>query len=168
MKVYGEAKCQWTETGGNGQTKRPTDFSGKETYFDYTIQLIPSTGSNNFKIKVGITVHTFSNNTFIFSDEPTGLMAGNHEFNFSFTLPPNIPSSFEGPFGYVRYVAKVEFKRPKKISLFYKVSFMILDNVDLNHIPNTRVRTRLCLFSLHFFRIFNTIHVSDTHKARGS
>ena len=44
MKVLGEAKCQWTETSGNGQTKRPTDFSGKETYFDYNIQLIPSAG----------------------------------------------------------------------------------------------------------------------------
>lgn len=78
------------------------------------------------------------------SDEPIGLMAGNHEFNFAFTLPQNLPSSFEGPFGYVRYVAKVEFKRPKKISLYYKVTFMVLDNVDLNQIPNTRVSIRDC------------------------
>jgi hypothetical protein len=35
------------------------------------------------------------------------LQAGQHTFPFSFILPHNLPSSFEGQFGHVRYYVKV-------------------------------------------------------------
>ena len=37
------------------------------------------------------------------------LYPGIHSFPFSFTLPPNIPSSFESKYGHVRYQVRGKF-----------------------------------------------------------
>jgi hypothetical protein len=41
----------------------------------------------------------------------TELPAGAHSYPFSCALPPQLPCSFEGEFGYIRYTIKVTLDR---------------------------------------------------------
>ena len=82
------------------------------------------------------------------------LAAGRHVFPFSFILPPNLPSSFEGQHGHVRYFieAKIDqsglFNFNKKKKLFITINSVI----DLNFIQgvdiaqtNSNAKTFGCL-----------------------
>ena len=58
--------------------------------------------------------------------------AGTHKYPFSFTLPPNVPSSFEGYYGHVRYTAKATMDRPWKFDHDTRSAFTVISLVDLN------------------------------------
>ncbi|KAH7711156.1 Protein ARRD-7 [Aphelenchoides avenae] len=63
--------------------------------------------------------------------------AGHREFPFSFTLPTNIPPSFEGNYGFIRYYCKATIDRP-----WYKFNdhaitvFGVMPRFDLNTLPD--------------------------------
>jgi len=74
----------------------------------------------------------------IILDGTVKLPIGRHEFPFSLTLPLNIPSSFEGQYGYVRYTLTGSlFRRLEKF--VGKIGFTVNNIVDLNIIPRARV-----------------------------
>lgn len=58
--------------------------------------------------------------------------AGRHEYPFTFQLPENLPSSFESPFGHVRYVIEAIVKRSWKFDYTTKILFTVNALVDLN------------------------------------
>jgi hypothetical protein len=51
------------------------------------------------------------------------LQSGEHYFQFSMILPNNLPSSFEGKYGYVRYRVKATLDRPWKLDYKEKAFF---------------------------------------------
>lgn len=63
------------------------------------------------------------------------LAAGKHEIPFSFALPSEIPSSFEGKYGYVRYEIKASLKGAGFMHRDYKheVIFQVNTVVDLKY-----------------------------------
>jgi hypothetical protein len=61
------------------------------------------------------------------------LSAGLHKFNFSCQLPPQLPTSFESKYGYIRYQIKVELERPWKFDLKYCFAFTVIKVLDLNY-----------------------------------
>ena len=67
------------------------------------------------------------------------LSSGQHQFNFSFQLPHNIPSSYEGVHGTVRYFVRAILRRPWKFDYEYKFPFTVNTIADLNYIYNSRV-----------------------------
>ena len=67
------------------------------------------------------------------------LPPGQHIFPFSFTLPPNLPSSFEGGVGYVRYTVKGTIDKPWKFDHNTKRPFTVVALLDLNTQPNAAV-----------------------------
>jgi hypothetical protein len=67
------------------------------------------------------------------------LPAGEHSFLFSMMLPYNLPSSFEGKYGYVRYTVKATLDRPWKFNHEVKAAFTVLLHLDLNLLPLYRV-----------------------------
>ncbi|KAJ8303884.1 hypothetical protein KUTeg_017467, partial [Tegillarca granosa] len=67
---------------------------------------------------------------------PDSLPAGRHTFPFSFLLPPNLPSSFEGAHGYVRYTVKATIDKPWKFDHDTKRPFTVICLLDLNLQPN--------------------------------
>ncbi|CAG2057359.1 unnamed protein product [Timema podura] len=68
----------------------------------------------------------------------TVLPAGDHSFLFTFSIPSNLPSSFEGSFGYIRYTIKATLDRPWKFNQDTKVALTVLAYRDLNMYPQLR------------------------------
>lgn len=72
------------------------------------------------------------------------LPAGTHTYTFACALPPQLPTSFEGTYGQIRYTARVILERPWKFDQTYKVAFTVLKELDLNReSPLLRVPTQM-------------------------
>jgi hypothetical protein len=61
------------------------------------------------------------------------ISAGHHKFNFSCVLPPQLPTSFESKYGYIRYQIKVELERPWKFDIKHVFAFTVIKVFDLNY-----------------------------------
>jgi hypothetical protein len=72
-----------------------------------------------------------------------------HTYNFACTLPKDLPSSFEGEHGFVRYTVKVTLDRPWKFDQDTKMAFTVISHMDLNAIPQCRV---FILFNEYFLK----------------
>lgn len=70
------------------------------------------------------------------------LPPGTHFYPFSFQLPPNLPSSFEGGDGHVRYTIRGVMDRAswRKKEKDTKKPFTVIALLDLNLYPNAAVR----------------------------
>lgn len=68
------------------------------------------------------------------------LPAGSYSYPFQFKLPTNLPSSFEGVIGYVRYTMTAVIDKPWKFDHTTKAPFTVLSILDLNLEPNASVR----------------------------
>jgi len=58
--------------------------------------------------------------------------AGTHKYPFSFTLPPTVPSSYEGHHGYVRYITTATMDCPQEFDPVTLSAFTVLSVLDLN------------------------------------
>ncbi|XP_062576489.1 arrestin domain-containing protein 3-like [Saccostrea cucullata] len=90
-------------------------YKGHQKYFDVTICVFG-------KGLVGGNVHR--------------LPPAQHVFPFTFVLPPQLPSSFEGEHGYVRYKVEGIIDRPRKSNLRSVRPFTVLTTLDLNLEPS--------------------------------
>ncbi|CAH2216840.1 jg4304 [Pararge aegeria aegeria] len=120
VKFKGEAHTEWSES------KEEQDFEGKtqssdtlhqgnEEYFQISYYLLGSNTGNEIEIPPGRQV-----------------------YNFTCALPPVLPSSFEGQYGYVRYTVKVTLDRPWKFDQDTKMAFTVINALDLNLNPSYR------------------------------
>lgn len=74
-----------------------------------------------------------------------------YKYPFEFMLPSNIPSSFEGTFGHIRYNVKVVFDVPVWLNKKFKEQFTLINAIDLNDDPSLRVmHLRFGYFFIHF------------------
>ncbi|KAL1243168.1 Arrestin domain-containing protein [Trichinella spiralis] len=87
-------------------------------------------------------------------DIPLG--KGKHEIPFFYRLPENLPSSFEGDFGYARYTCKATIERPWESDLICKRAFTVVGDENLPEeksclnemkITESASSLRCCLFS---------------------
>ncbi|XP_029643437.1 arrestin domain-containing protein 17 [Octopus sinensis] len=120
LEIKGEAHVYWSETRttgtGENSTTTTDHYSAKEKYFDYSVVLYgsgPVMGANQVLLN-----------------------CGEHHYPFEFVLPYNIPSSYEGGTGYVRYYAKAVIDKPWKFDHKCKIPFTIISVLDLNLTPN--------------------------------
>lgn len=114
IRFVGEAKTEWTETEKRqtqeGKTEEERkDVGGHEEYFQISYYLLGGANSGE-----------------------TELPPGAHTYPFTCSLPPSLPSSFEGEFGHVRYTIKVTLDRPWKFDQDSKMAFTVISPVDLN------------------------------------
>ena len=66
------------------------------------------------------------------------LESGSHEYPFEFTIPTSAPSSFQGPYGHIKYYLSANLKRPKgKDGHDTKVPITVNGVLDLNHGSST-------------------------------
>lgn len=77
-----------------------------------------------------------------FAVTQTELSPGLHKFNFSCVLPPQLPTSFESKYGYIRYQVKVEVERPWKFDVKFCFAFTVIKVLDLNY-ENPALRSPL-------------------------
>uniref|UniRef100_A0A0P6EZD4 Arrestin domain-containing protein n=1 Tax=Daphnia magna TaxID=35525 RepID=A0A0P6EZD4_9CRUS len=88
-------------------------YSSKENYFHHRVTI--STGNGQV------------------------LNKGKHQFPFSFVLPQQIPSSFEGAHGSVRYTIRAVYERRLKWNHECKIPITVNSITDLNAIPEASV-----------------------------
>ena len=69
------------------------------------------------------------------SGEKVRLEAGTHRYPFTFSIPPQAPSSYEGELGHVRYTAETKMVRPWKFNQVTRSAFTVVSLVDLNLEP---------------------------------
>ncbi|XP_059147748.1 arrestin domain-containing protein 17-like [Physella acuta] len=109
LQLYfeGRAKSHW-EVKHN---RNKTDYRAEESYISHTVTLF-GTGQNS-------------------TEHPAGI----HSYQFVLPLSSNLPSSFEGKKGYVRYFCKATINRPWKFDEHIKRAFTVIHHLDLNAEP---------------------------------
>lgn len=60
------------------------------------------------------------------------MSAGFHRYSFNFSLPYNIPCSFEHTNGHIRYTMKAVIDRPWRFDHESKIAFTVVSSYDLN------------------------------------
>ncbi|XP_048257824.1 arrestin domain-containing protein 3-like [Haliotis rufescens] len=130
----GRAFVHWTEQlmrgPGESRFREIRHHAATEEYFDVSHPLIPRGSGNN--------------------DEKKILAPGQYTYPFQFELPGNLPSSFEGQHGFLRYWVKVTMEKPWKNDYSTKKVFTVICPMDLNREPSSghplqsRKNKRLC------------------------
>lgn len=77
-----------------------------------------------------------------FSGEVT-IQPGVYNYDFQIQLPPELPTSIEGVFGYIRYVACVTIDHPVERDPYFETTFTVIKPLNLNDNPSYRVSTVL-------------------------
>lgn len=117
IEVTGAAKCRWCE---HVQQKRMT-YRGGEVYLSARKYFVdaPADAADG-----DITV----------------VPRGEHVYNFTCALPVNLPTSFEGTYGHIRYRAEVTLNVPLWPDKSFAEGFTVIRSVDLNALgPDVRV-----------------------------
>ncbi|XP_046677845.1 arrestin domain-containing protein 17-like isoform X1 [Homalodisca vitripennis] len=114
IQFLGVAKTSWSETESvrrnDGNTGNETvTFTATEEYFSNKYNLA---GGPNSEIEIP---------------------PGDHVYPFSTTLPPLLPSSFEGEHGNIRYTVRATLDRPWKFDQNCEKVFTVVTPVDLNY-----------------------------------
>jgi len=96
-----------------------------------------------------VTVHnreTFLDNKFYFESdlahhkrENGELPAGEHQFQFFFDIPTDIPSSFNGNFGCIKYTAEAKANLAAGNDIDCKKTFTVHNNMNVSYLPDTNV-----------------------------
>ena len=68
------------------------------------------------------------------------LSAGQHQFEFSFNLPSNLPCSFSSRFGNIGYTIEAKAKFSLGYELECKKTFTVQNNTDVRELPKANVR----------------------------
>ncbi|XP_056428861.1 arrestin domain-containing protein 2 isoform X1 [Hyla sarda] len=110
LHAGGYAKVHWTESRSAGSSTAYTqNYSDEVEYMDQKETLLQT---DNGTLNV--------------------LPAGKHEFPFTFQLPENLVTSFEGKHGCVRYWVKAKLHRPWSTVKKTKKDFTVIEPIDIN------------------------------------
>jgi len=106
-----------------------------------------STGSEINKIKGDLSAVEYSEKVVFVQKGHRILTRGYHSFPFSCKLPPELPSSFEGEYGQIRYTAQAIIERPAfKSNIVCGRVFTVLSGLDLAFIPEASKRIEICKY----------------------
>lgn len=75
---------------------------------------------------------------------------GDHVYPFTSTLPPLLPSSFEGEHGNIRYTVRATLDRPWKFDQKVEKVFTVVTPIDLNYNAKAKVCTTYPSFQKAF------------------
>jgi hypothetical protein len=67
------------------------------------------------------------------------LEAGEHVYPFNYSLPHQLPSTFNGKHGKICYIAKVKINIPWKKNIEKEIMFEIFSSINLNDDPSLAV-----------------------------
>lgn len=73
---------------------------------------------------------------FWFSGQSFSLLKGTTTYSFSFSLSPDLPSSFTGDSGKIKYKMEFVIDKPWKFNEKQTVPLNIIQTMDLNTLPN--------------------------------
>ncbi|KAM9331171.1 arrestin domain-containing protein 2 [Gastrophryne carolinensis] len=111
LHAGGYAKVHWTESRSAGSSTAYTqNYSDQVEYLNLRDTLLPRNDNGALNV----------------------LPAGRHEFPFTFQLPENLVTSFEGKHGCVRYWVKAKLHRPWATVKKNKKEFTVIEPIDIN------------------------------------
>lgn len=117
LQICGYACAQWRRKHGRTLATNQTNFKpGRKRFFTGREDYIAST-------------------TFLMGSEQGQMFsidAGTYTYTFGCPIPSHCPSSFEGMYGHIRYLAKVVFIRAGASNRTTNVGFTVLKLLDLN------------------------------------
>jgi len=116
----------------NPKKRSKHQFSGREDYIASTTYLMGSEQGSNFNMD-----------------------AGTYTYTFACPIPSHCPSSFEGAYGHIRYLAKVTFLKPGASNRTHNVGFTVLKLLDLNH-ENKMLREPASNEAVEYFCLMHT------------
>ncbi|KAG8329647.1 hypothetical protein J6590_081803 [Homalodisca vitripennis] len=144
--VHGESPARKLGNAGPFHQGKTYRFSAVERYFHHKEYLFG---------------HKYSS----FKEQ---LWKGSHNFAFQYTLPAQLPSSFNGHFGFVRYYCEssVERWRNKEVKRIY---FSVANVTDINQVPKADCSSKdeKCTNSCFFCVPRGTIIASSEIRHRG-
>ncbi|CAD7093279.1 unnamed protein product [Hermetia illucens] len=114
ITVRGYGDVRWTEhrTRNGANRRRVTDtvwYRAHDDYFNSRVDVLRSPDGNRFD-----------------------LVPGKYEYNYQILLPSELPSSFNGQYGTVRYEVICTIDRPWKFDNVFKHPFTIIRPLDFN------------------------------------
>lgn len=130
IEVTGAAKCRWCE---HVQQKRMT-YRGSEVYLSARKYFVDAGTDNNDGGGDGSA-----------GGSTVCVPRGEHVYNFTCALPVNLPTSFEGTFGHIRYRAEVTVNVPLWPDKTFAEGFTVIRSVDLNGLSDVRVSRCVCV-----------------------
>ncbi|CAG9797191.1 unnamed protein product [Chironomus riparius] len=138
VTVFGQARAHWTETRtsttGTGKNRRTTHhtvhFEGKEIYLNSKTYLFGQNSGPSFDVQ-----------------------PGSHKYNFACQLPDQLPYTFDGVHGEIKYYVEAVLDIPWRFDKEVKTPITIVRHDDLNLYQELRiaqkveeVKTFCCLF----------------------
>ncbi|XP_045775472.1 arrestin domain-containing protein 4-like [Maniola jurtina] len=130
VKITGFCHVHWT-------TSRTRTTNGKsETY---------TVNHDSHEEYINVKVYMLGGEAGEYTIQP-----GKYEFPFHFRLPDNCPSSFEGPYGHIRYEIKAVVDRAFKFNLEKKVMARVMAPLDLNLDPYCRTPIEMELLKSYY------------------
>lgn len=70
------------------------------------------------------------------------MSSGTYRYSFDCLLPHNIPASFDGSYGHIRYYIEACLDIPWRFDKEYRVQFTVVRNDDLNEYPQLQMPCR--------------------------
>lgn len=112
-----------------------------ENVFDMTKSLAGENGKCSIIIIDGVSsrLMKIKCELFSFTDELQSLPSGTHDYSFACTLPHDLPSSFSGSHGHIKYTANVVLRIPLWPDKKFEEKFDVLRPLNLNDYPSLRV-----------------------------
>nr|ARU77705.1 beta-arrestin 2 [Sinohyriopsis cumingii] len=115
LRWLGHATVSWSEGTGDDSTS----YSDKETYFDTKMALLEKEPYR----------HGYSK-----------LLQDVYRYPFSFQLPLDIPNSYQGFSGWVRYEVTVTVVGPCAFDISKSFPFTVISHLDLNTFPSANTK----------------------------
>ena len=80
---------------------------------------------------------------YVDKDSEMSLRAGVHTFPLNFVMPNDIPSSFVGSYGYIKYKFRAVVNRIKRLDDSTEIPVTVIRTLNLNNEP-PEVKVRQC------------------------
>lgn len=108
LHIYGYGKVEWYDQSKKKKKTGRPDYTGTEEYLSMNTNLVQA------------------------ENDTLELPPGIHSYIFKCHLAEDLPTSFEGTNGCIKYIVKVTLERPWKFNETYTAGFTVLRMLDLN------------------------------------